>query len=67
MDSKEEKQKDFNILALDGGGIRGLYTSIILRKIEETYKIKIKDTFDLIVGTSTGSILASAIVVDIAT
>ncbi len=55
----------FKILSLDGGGIRGLYSAVILKKIQETYNIKLKNYFDLIIGTSTGSILASAIVCDI--
>ena len=36
-----------------------------MKKIENTYKINLKDCFNLIVGTSTGSILAGAIAVDI--
>ncbi len=55
----------FKILSLDGGGIRGLYSAVILKKIEECFDIKLKEYFDLIVGTSTGSILASAIALDI--
>ncbi len=53
--------KKFNILALDGGGIRGLYTSYILEKIEQSFNIKLNEFFDLLIGTSTGSIIASAI------
>lgn len=57
--------KKFKILSLDGGGIRGLYSAVLLQKIQESYNIKLKDYFDLIIGTSTGSILAGAIVCDI--
>jgi patatin-like phospholipase/acyl hydrolase len=59
------------ILALDGGGIKGLMTAIVLRDIErqlpgaESTDLNktniIKDHFDLVAGTSTGSILAAAI------
>ncbi len=59
------------ILALDGGGIKGLMTAIVLRDIErqlpgandaDLNKTNIiKDHFDLVAGTSTGSILAAAI------
>lgn len=48
----------FQILALDGGGIKGLFSAAFLAKIEEDLKIKVIDHFDLIVGTSTGGIIA---------
>ena len=58
----------FNILALDGGGMRGLYTATVLRKLSDRFaEPKVVDVldigkgFDLIVGTSTGAILAAAI------
>ncbi|WP_158612499.1 CBASS cGAMP-activated phospholipase [Leptotrichia sp. OH3620_COT-345] len=51
----------FRILSLDGGGARGLFIASTLRKIEEKYEIKFHEYFDLIVGTSTGSIIASAL------
>ena len=50
----------FNILALDGGGIRGIYTAHVLARMEDTLKVPIQECFDLIAGTSTGSILAGA-------
>jgi hypothetical protein len=52
----------FRILSLDGGGIRGLYSAQILKNIEDTCGVDFYNDFDLIVGTSTGSILAGAIV-----
>jgi patatin-like phospholipase/acyl hydrolase len=48
----------FQILSLDGGGIRGLYSAAILAKWEEDLHCSITDHFDLIVGTSTGGIIA---------
>jgi patatin-like phospholipase/acyl hydrolase len=48
----------FQILSLDGGGIRGLYSAAVLAKLEEKYNVKITDHFDLITGTSTGGIIA---------
>ncbi len=56
-----DKQK-FRILSLDGGGIRGLYSAQMLKNIEEKCGVDFYNDFDLIVGTSTGSILAGAIV-----
>ena len=55
----------FRILALDGGGTRGIYTAQLLAKIEQAFQIRIKTCFDLIAGTSTGAIIAGAAVSDI--
>jgi uncharacterized protein len=56
------------ILSLDGGGIRGIITLQYLKRIEtllrERYKnddLVLSDYFDFIGGTSTGSIIASAL------
>jgi hypothetical protein len=59
------------ILALDGGGIRGALTLGYLKRIEDILKEKspdpdsfrLCDYFDLIGGTSTGSIIAAALAV----
>mgnify|MGYP000023414795 FL=1 len=48
----------FQILSLDGGGIKGLFSAAILAHLEEDLEINIIDHFDLIVGTSTGGIIA---------
>ena len=50
----------FNILALDGGGIRGIYAAHVLAKLEDTLSVPVRECFNLIAGTSTGSILAGA-------
>ena len=50
--------KPFRILSIDGGGIRGVYPAHVLRCIEERLQIDLFDTFDMIAGTSTGSIIA---------
>ena len=55
----------FHILALDGGGTRGIYTAQLLAKIEQAFQTRIKTCFDLIAGTSTGAIIAGAAVSDI--
>ncbi len=55
----------FYILALEGGGTRGIYTAQLLAKIEQAFGTHIRTCFDLIVGTSTGAIIAGAAVSDI--
>lgn len=50
-----------HVLSLDGGGIRGLFSAAVLAKLEEDQGIRIVDHFDLIVGTSTGGIIALAL------
>lgn len=59
------------ILALDGGGIRGALTLGYLQRIEDilrkqhgnSSKFRLSDYFDLIGGTSTGSIIASCLAI----
>ena len=46
-----------NILALSGGGFKGLYTAKILERLEEELKVPIAQKFDLIAGTSIGGII----------
>ena len=50
------------ILSLDGGGIRGLVHLEILMQLEEATGRKVTDLFDWIIGTSTGGIIALALV-----
>ena len=57
------------ILALDGGGVKGIITIAFLEKIEEILKqrsgrgddFRLCDYFDLVGGTSVGSLLATLI------
>jgi patatin-like phospholipase/acyl hydrolase len=46
------------ILAIDGGGIRGLIPAVVLAEIEGRSGRRTAELFDLIAGTSTGGILA---------
>jgi patatin-like phospholipase/acyl hydrolase len=50
--------KRFQILSLDGGGIKGLFSAAVLANIEEDLGVRTADHFDLIAGTSTGGIIA---------
>jgi patatin-like phospholipase/acyl hydrolase len=47
------------ILTLDGGGAKGFYTLGVLREVEALLGGKLHEHFDLIFGTSTGSIIAA--------
>lgn len=49
------------ILSIDGGGIKGVFPASFLATVEETNEIRVADHFDLIVGTSTGGIIALAL------
>lgn len=51
----------FNILSIDGGGIRGVFPAYILQCIQERLGVNVFDHFDMIAGTSTGSIIAAGI------
>lgn len=58
-------KKKIRILSLDGGGIRGIITCVILKYIEEQIQkldspeARLGDYFDLVAGSSTGGLLAS--------
>ena len=67
-----EQQTDpastFRVLCLDGGGMRGLYTAAYLSCVGEAFERKrncaeldIGAAFNLIVGTSTGAIIGTAL------
>lgn len=55
----------FRILSLDGGGIRGVISARILVEVERQLKqckgLALHEYFDMIAGTSTGSILTAGI------
>ena len=51
----------FYILAIDGGGFRGLFAAHLLKKMEEKWKLSWRKHFGLLAGTSTGAILAAGL------
>jgi patatin-like phospholipase/acyl hydrolase len=48
----------FQILSLDGGGLRGIFMAAVLTAFEDDHAVLITDHFDLIAGTSTGGLIA---------
>lgn len=54
-------KQGLRILAMDGGGMKGLATVQILSAIEKGTGKRIHELFDLICGTSTGGMLAVAL------
>jgi len=69
IQDKTDKQGPRKLLALDGGGIRGIMTLEVLARIEEELqnklgrddKLVLADYFDYIAGTSTGAIIATCL------
>ncbi|WP_353931396.1 patatin-like phospholipase family protein [Okeanomitos corallinicola TIOX110] len=65
----DKKTGPYKLLALDGGGIRGMMTLEVLAEIEATLRnslgadenFVLADYFDYVAGTSTGAIIATAI------
>ncbi len=59
--------RNFRILALDGGGLRGTFTAAVLAKWDDMLKAgggnDLISHFDLVAGTSTGAILAIGLAV----
>ena len=54
------RDRDFRILSIDGGGIRGIFPAAVLADFEAVLGpgVSIADHFDLAAGTSTGGIIA---------
>lgn len=48
----------FQILSLDGGGLRGIFAASALAQLERDFDTRIVDHFDLVAGTSTGGLIA---------
>ncbi|XP_037016171.2 85/88 kDa calcium-independent phospholipase A2 isoform X1 [Artibeus jamaicensis] len=59
--TRDEKRTHDHLLCLDGGGVKGLVIIQLLIAIEKASGIATKDLFDWVAGTSTGGILALAI------
>ncbi len=53
--------KSIKVLAIDGGGIRGIIPAVILSELQTRLFADLYTVFDLIAGTSTGGIIALGI------
>jgi predicted acylesterase/phospholipase RssA len=51
-------RKRYSVLAVDGGGIRGIIPARVLRAIEDRTQQRVSALFDLVAGTSTGGLVA---------
>lgn len=51
----------YKILSLNGGGIKGYLTCLVLAHLEEISGKRINEMFDLVVGSSSGALLAAAL------
>lgn len=69
LDKKKAKKGPRKLLALDGGGIRGILSVEILARLEEELRratgggddFVLADYFDYVAGTSTGAIIATCL------
>lgn len=52
-----ERDGPLRVLAVDGGGIRGIYAAACLAHIEKHAGVRLIDHVDLLAGTSTGAII----------
>jgi predicted acylesterase/phospholipase RssA len=51
-------RKRYSVLAVDGGGIRGIIPARVLQAIEDRTQQRVSTLFDLVAGTSTGGLVA---------
>lgn len=59
------ESRPVHVLALSGGGFRGLFTATILEILEEQLGCPLSHRFDLICGTSVGGLLALGLALEI--
>jgi uncharacterized protein len=57
----DQRNRPYRVLSLDGGGAKGFYTLGVLAEIEGMIGCRLHERFDLVFGTSTGSIIGSMI------
>ena len=63
LHGSQPDRKAVRVLAIDGGGIRGIIPAVVLGEIERRTGRHPSELFDVFAGTSTGSILAMGLAV----
>lgn len=53
-----QAEKPVRILSLDGGGMRGIIEIVVLSEMERELEAPISEIFDMVVGSSTGGLVA---------
>ena len=61
QDKRGKVHRHCRILSLDGGGSKGFYTLGVLKELELQFGAPLSKHFELIFGTSTGSVIAALI------
>jgi patatin-like phospholipase/acyl hydrolase len=61
MANPESASRSIKVLAIDGGGIRGIIPAVILGELQQRFANDLWRAFDLVAGTSTGGIIALGI------
>ncbi|OJV47183.1 MAG: hypothetical protein BGO28_01540 [Alphaproteobacteria bacterium 43-37] len=56
--TSQAEGRTVTVLSIDGGGIRGIISAMLLKEIETRIGMPISSAFDEIAGTSTGGIIA---------
>lgn len=59
----DRDSRPVRILAVDGGGIRGVIPSVLLGALQERLERPVSEYFDVIAGTSTGGLIAAGLCV----
>ncbi len=62
-----DNNRPFRILAISGGGFRGLYSICVLEALEKNAGKPLAQCFDLICGTSIGGIISLGLAIEIPT
>ena len=60
---QQQKQQVFRVLSVDGGGVRGIIPARLLQAIETRTEKRVFELFDMVIGNSTGGLLALALMV----
>lgn len=61
----QQENAPLHVLALSGGGYRGLYTATVLAELEQAMGRPLATHFDLICGTSVGGMLALGLAAEV--